>query len=149
MKQKPYEDIEGYAERIKKVRKQHGYTQEKMAEMLSISLSAYKKIESSENNISLKGLTILKEKFDISTDYILYGECGQYKECWHLFNNCTEGEKLKLFIRMLLYFSDEAKTHFVFNDMEEIEVDDLLNIVLASKRITRDKNYNNINKLND
>ena len=111
-----------------------------MAEILDISLSAYKKIESAENNISLNGLKILKEKFDVSADYILYGELCKYKECWHLFNNCSENEKLRLFIRIIMYYCDETRKKFVVNSIEDTDIYGLIDFILDSKKNTEDKN---------
>ena len=62
------------AGRIREVRLKAGLTQEKMAELLEISLSAYKKIESAENQISIDGLRKLEKELRASADYVLFGE---------------------------------------------------------------------------
>ncbi len=57
--------------RLKAVREALNYTQEEFANKINISLSAYKKIESAENNISVNVLNNLKKEFHISADLIL------------------------------------------------------------------------------
>ena len=58
------------AKRLHQVRKNLGITQQKFAEILDISLSAYKKIESGENCVSLNSLRILNRELGVSADYI-------------------------------------------------------------------------------
>ena len=60
--------------RLKKLRESLGYTQEKMAEVLEVSVTLYKKMEKGSYNISVKTLRRLKEKFNVSIDYIMFGE---------------------------------------------------------------------------
>ncbi len=48
------------AERLKKIRNKSRLSQEKMAEILNISISAYKKIEKGENNLTIAEIRILK-----------------------------------------------------------------------------------------
>ena len=62
--------------RIKSVRNCNHLTQEKMAEKMNISVSTVKKMESGENNITISELKYLRDEFDVSADYILFGDSG-------------------------------------------------------------------------
>lgn len=56
--------------RIKTVRKDLGYTQEQFAEILELSLSDCKKLESGEVHLTLDKIYLLKQKLGLSADYI-------------------------------------------------------------------------------
>lgn len=94
------------AERLRKIREGAGYTQERFAEVLDISLSAYKKIEGADNQITLDGLRRINKKFNVSADYLLFGETQNLNEAWKLILNCTDHDKLILFLKLFIYFSD-------------------------------------------
>jgi len=66
------------AQRIKVQRKNLGYTQDEMAELLGVSVSSYTKIENAFQNPSLETLIKLSRELKISIDYMIFGE--QYKE---------------------------------------------------------------------
>lgn len=56
--------------KIKTVRKDLGYMQEQFAEILELSLSGYKKLESGEVHLTLDKIYLLKQKLGLSADYI-------------------------------------------------------------------------------
>lgn len=114
------------AERIRQIRRMQGYSQEYMASIFDISLSAYKKIENGENNISLKGLKILKDTFGVSADYILYGEERDSEDVWKVFNNCSELEKVKLFLKIVMYFGDDSKKCFRSGTLNDEMIDRII-----------------------
>ncbi len=58
-------------ERIKKSRKQKGYTRETFAEMLSVSTRFLAAIESGEAGVSISTLKNIAIQLDTSTDYLL------------------------------------------------------------------------------
>ena len=70
------------AARIRQIREDAGLTQEAFAELIGISLSGYKKIESGENQISLNNLRELARALQVSTDYILLGKKEEYGTVW-------------------------------------------------------------------
>lgn len=57
------------AQRLRHIRESAELTQEQFAEILGISVSAYKKVESGENNISLASLRCLHKEMSVSADY--------------------------------------------------------------------------------
>ena len=101
------------ANRVREIRLGRGNSQEKFAEYLDISLSAYKKIESSENGISVNILRKLHRKFNISTDYILYGECKEFSDVLFLIDNCSETDKMKILFQLLHYFVNDKNKTFI------------------------------------
>lgn len=59
--------------RIKHLRNLHGYTLENMAEVLNITWQHLANIESGRRRVTVEFLVKLKENFDVSADYILFG----------------------------------------------------------------------------
>ena len=64
---------------IKEKRKEKGYTQEKMAELLNISYSNYSKIENGIVTPTLERLVDISQLLGVSLDYLVYGQ-GNDKE---------------------------------------------------------------------
>lgn len=62
------------AERLQKLRKEAGYSQEKLAEMLGISRQALSKWENGQANPDVNNIKKLCEIYNKSSDYILFGK---------------------------------------------------------------------------
>ena len=92
------------AARLRQIRMNTGLTQEKFAELMEISLSAYKKIESAENQISIKGLRKLEKKLKVSSDYVLFGKTENADDVWEMILNCSEYDRMILLIRLIQYY---------------------------------------------
>lgn len=122
--------MEESANRLREIRLNMGISQEKFAEYLDISLSAYKKIESAENGISVKILRRLKEKFNISSDYLLYGDYKNLDDALEIVQNCSEADKMKIFLRLIKYFVNDKKQIFVDSDESEDDSTDIINNIL-------------------
>jgi transcriptional regulator with XRE-family HTH domain len=66
-------------DKIRHFRTQKGYSQENMAEMLDISLTAYGRIETNKTNVSLKRLQQIAQKLEISElELLSYGDKNVY-----------------------------------------------------------------------
>lgn len=104
------------ANRLREIRINMGESQEKFAEYLDMSLSAYKKIESAENGVSVRVLRRLKERFDISSDYLLYGDYKNFDQVMDMVQNCSEPDKMKILLRLTQYFVNDKKK--IFTDIE-------------------------------
>lgn len=65
--------------RLRQIRENADLTQEQFSEILGISVSAYKKVESGENQVSIASLSNLYKKMNVSTDYILFGKRKTWK----------------------------------------------------------------------
>ena len=117
------------AKRVRTIRKSAGLTQEKMAEILEISLSAYKKIESGENQISLEGLRKLHSELKISADYVLFDKHKDLEGIWEMILNCEEYDKLRLLVRLVNYFA-KTKSNGYYTQEEQTDYSDkLLNVL--------------------
>ena len=60
--------------RIRKAREDLGYTREKFAELLDVSVSYMAEVERGRTGISVKMLTKICNVLGLSADYILFGE---------------------------------------------------------------------------
>lgn len=120
------------ANRLREIRMNMGESQEKFAEYLDMSLSAYKKIEGAENGVSIRVVRRLRERFNISSDYLLFGKYKSIDDAMDVIQNCTEGDKMIILLRLIQYFVDDKKKIFVeTNDTnEEREVSEILKHIL-------------------
>lgn len=66
--------MEGYSERLIKLRKDAGLTQTEVADKLGITQNYYSYIERGKRPMKVGMLAQLCELFDVSADYILRGE---------------------------------------------------------------------------
>lgn len=67
-------DLNGIGKRIQNRRKQQGYTQEQLAEMMNVSIQMVSNLERGNKAIRIDNLINLSHILDISTDYILTGK---------------------------------------------------------------------------
>lgn len=91
------------ADRMRAIRNQMGYTQEKFAEILDVAYPTYKKIERAESGVTVNQLRLMKEQLDISVDYLLFGEGNDFDEAWIMVKNLSENDKLRMFLRLHAY----------------------------------------------
>lgn len=117
------------AGRIREARLKAGLTQEKMSEILEISLSAYKKIESAENQISIDGLRKLERELKVSSDYVLYGKRHGVESIWEELVNCEEYDKLRILVRLINYFSRKKSSTYATIEEQTDYGDKLLNVL--------------------
>ena len=117
------------ARRIREVRLKAGLTQEKMSEILEISLSAYKKIESAENQISIDGLRKLEKELKVSSDYVLYGRREGVESIWEALLNCEEYDKLRIFVRLINHFSRKKSSGYITVEEQTDYSDKLMNVL--------------------
>lgn len=103
--------------RIKTVRKDLGYTQEQFAEILELSVSGYKKLESGEVHLTLDKIYLLKQKLGLSADYILYGEKTELNEVWVEICKLPLEEKWLMIMRMYAYLSKKSESEMMFSEL--------------------------------
>lgn len=108
-------------QRIKYIRTQLGFTQEAFAEQLDISYSAYKKLESGENLPSIETLCKFKNRFHISSDYILFGELNSADDTWEQFLNSSAHDQMELHYRIQYYVTHFQKIS-VLSEEEQQEI---------------------------
>lgn len=63
----------GMSERLQKLRKQGGYSQEQLAEKVGVTRQAISKWESNQGNPDIDNIIKLSEVYNVSTDYLLKG----------------------------------------------------------------------------
>lgn len=100
-------------QRMKAVRNSMRLSQEQMSETLNISVSAYKKIECGENNISVDVLRAMKREIGISADYLLFGEQQTEENTWLQILNCSEEVKLKMLLRLAAHFGNSKSPKYL------------------------------------
>lgn len=111
------------SERIKKCRKELGYTQEQMCELLGVSYSSYSKIENAFQKPSLTTVVKLSSRLKVSIDYLVFGndesqvkaEVGLSEAIAVILNNCDvdkleyANETIEKFIKVLKIYTSEHK----------------------------------------
>ena len=105
--------------RLKKLREGMGYTQERFAELLDVSVTLYKKMESGSYNISIKNLRRLKEITGVSVDYLMFGEQKEFEEIWMSLQSSDNLTKMKMLLRLVAYFGMDSRECFVERKREE------------------------------
>ena len=108
------------AVRIRTIRKNAGLTQEEFAERIGISVSAYKKVETGENQISMDCLAQMEQQMNISSDYVLFGKKVEVEEAWKGFMSCSERDKMFLLLRMLNYFTKVKEGKYATQDTQAV-----------------------------
>ena len=79
-----------FAEKLKSIRKQAGFSQEKLAEKLGVSRQAITKWETDTGIPDIENLISISTLFDISIDELLSNEKGTNKPLDFLFESVTE-----------------------------------------------------------
>lgn len=67
-------DLNGIGKRIHDRRRQLGYTQEQLADMMNVSIQMVSNLERGNKAIRIDNLINLSQILDVSTDYILTGK---------------------------------------------------------------------------
>ncbi len=80
-----YYDVQKSAERIRDLRIGSNLTQSEAAEKMGFSLSGYRKLEQGQNGGSIDSLIMVADYYNISIDYLVYGEDRDY------INSLSEG----------------------------------------------------------
>ncbi len=95
-----------FAVQLRKIRMGKGLTQEKFSEFLDVSISAYKKLESGENRVSMASLKKFSNRLNVPADILLYGEPEGLESVWEEIENSPEEMKMRLLME-LMYQSEE------------------------------------------
>ncbi|MBQ8523294.1 MAG: helix-turn-helix transcriptional regulator [Clostridia bacterium] len=68
-------DLTAIGVRICTLRKQKGLTQEKLAELMNVSIQMISNLERGNKAIKIDNLITISKILDVSTDYLLTGKC--------------------------------------------------------------------------
>lgn len=60
-----------FPKRLNRLRKEKGYTAQRMADLLCVTIRTYRHYESGRSNPSLEALVQIADILDVSTDYLL------------------------------------------------------------------------------
>ncbi|NDO47150.1 helix-turn-helix transcriptional regulator [Clostridium sp. ASF356] len=101
-------------ERIKQKRKEKGYTQEKMAELLNISYSNYSKIENAIVTPTLERLIDISQILEVSLDYLVYGQQNNDEVKYYSSNRQKEA------IVSLIKNCDKENLQYIIHFLEKI-----------------------------
>ncbi len=93
-------DLKAVGERLKQVRIENNLKQSEMAEILGLGRTIISTMEKGDSSPTLQSLFILKEKFNISIDWLISGKTGME----HIPGN--EEATFKLLIYYLQNFGD-------------------------------------------
>ncbi len=107
MKEKIFREQKEVVERLRKMREDMGYSQEKFSDALDISLSAYVKVENFDRYLSLNNLKKLHDTFNISADHILFGDAVTLEDAWFSVVNCSYIDKMIILSRLIQCFSGD------------------------------------------
>lgn len=92
------------AERLKLIRKRAGYTQEQMSEIMKLSVSGYKKIESGESQLTTERIMLLDQSMNVSADYLLFGDEPTVENAWRNVQILDDEAKMRMMLRLYAYF---------------------------------------------
>lgn len=109
--------------RLKNLRKSHGLTQEKMAELLEISESLYKKNESGAQAVSRKTAKAIEKRFGVSADYVYFGVLRDGENVWSQILECSDQDKMLFLLKLLKYFFSENNLEEILKNIREILMD--------------------------
>lgn len=83
--------------RLKEERKKYHFTQEKVAEMLDISVKHYSEVERGITGLSVENIIKISDILDISTDYLLKGiTITDNDSLLNFFNNLSNDDSIDL-----------------------------------------------------
>ncbi len=119
--------------RLSKMREDLGYTQDQFSYILGIDISTYKKIESDDRRISLNNLKKLHKKTNVSVDYILFGDKTPQEQAWNGMLNCTETDKLILFLRLFQYLTQNKPEIFPVDEASYMSLDDVIRMLTEAQ----------------
>lgn len=97
-------DNEQMGKRIRELREKRGLTQDALSEVLSVGPNVIGCYERGEYGPSKKTLRLIFQYFDVSTDYLLYGEMENVEDIMEQVDHFSDANKLKVLVRLMHYF---------------------------------------------
>ena len=92
---------EEVGKRIKEIRESNNLTQEQMAEILKVTTNAVR-----DYGISKDVMLLIRQNFNVSIDYLLFGENTDMEKLFFLLENASENDKMKVLAHLMRYFVD-------------------------------------------
>ena len=97
---------EEVGKRIKEIRESNNLTQEQMAEILKVTTNAVRDYEKGNYGISKDVMLLIRQNFNVSIDYLLFGENTDMEKLFFLLENASENDKMKVLAHLMRYFVD-------------------------------------------
>ncbi len=116
-------------DRLKKMRKDLGYSQEEFAEILEINITTYKKIERYNRRISLNNYKMMRKKLNLSVDYILSGGDGTQLGAWYGEINFPEEDTRVRLLRVYRFLSVNWPEKWQTDDGTIERLDEMIRIL--------------------
>lgn len=101
-------DYQDLGRRVRLLRRQKGYTQEKLAEKVGVSTSFLGHIERGSRAASLETLVELCNALGVGPDYLLQASLNQGPDGYTLPNGLSADDRVRL--TKFLYLAEEAVT---------------------------------------
>ena len=98
--------------RIREIRESNTLTQEALAEILGVNPNAVRAYERGSYGISKEVMTKFRKHFHVSADYLLFGAGDDSDNLLMLVENASEADKMKILLRLMIYFVNEKKRTF-------------------------------------
>lgn len=89
--------------RLQQVRESGGYSQDKFAEALNITVEHYRKLENGTYGMQSDKFSILYHRFGIDPGYLITGEARQKKTIDQILVNCGTEERNKVIRQIMEY----------------------------------------------
>lgn len=93
-------DLKNISKNLRELRKQRGYTQERLAAEIGMNIETYKSIEIGRRAGSIDSLCLIAEYFDVSLEYFLDREKTQ-EEKLNIDYRKLSPEKQKILFKMV------------------------------------------------
>ena len=98
--------------RIREIREFNTLTQEELAEILGVNPNAVRAYERGAYGISKEVMSKFRKHFNVSVDYLLFGSDDDSDNLLALVENASEADKMKILMRLMIYFVNEKKRTF-------------------------------------
>ena len=116
--------------RIKEIRESNKLTQEEMAEILKVNPNAIRAYERGAYGISKEVMVRFRQHFHVSIDYLLFGSSDDSDSLLFLIENASETDKMKILMRLMVYFVKEKKRIFR-TDQDNDEMSDIFKSIFG------------------
>ena len=93
------ERLKGIGNRIKRVRKERGYSQEHLAELLGVSINTISNYENGKYSFDISRISEMADILDTTEEYLLYGQ-----------NNKMNIHSTEMLIQKIMHMTDDEKS---------------------------------------
>ena len=95
--------------RIREIRESNGLTQEQLAEILKVTPNAVRAYEKGKYGLSREVMKLIRQYFHVTADFLLFGSEDSDNNLLFLVENASDEDKMKILIRLMVYFVSDKK----------------------------------------